>query len=101
MFKKIAVSLLFMLASSPLFAGEYWIDVRVPAQYEQQHIDGAFNVPLAELKEKIGEVVKNKDDVVHLYCNTGRQTQFASKILKGMGYTNIIDEGGIDNILNK
>lgn len=45
MFKKglLALALVFSL---PVFAAEHWIDVRVPEQYQQEHVQGAINIPL-------------------------------------------------------
>lgn len=89
---------LFLLCSSfSLFAEEYWIDVRIPAEFTTEHIDGAVNLPLSQLVTSIADVVKNRDDVVHLYCNSGNQSHRASILLKRYGYTNLIDEGGIQN----
>lgn len=90
----VAVTLLFCSVSA--LAAEYWIDVRIPEQYQSEHIDGAINIPLKQLKEDIGHQVKNKDDVVHLYCNSGRQSGIAKQVLLEMGYTNVLNEGGID-----
>ena len=47
MFKKglLALTLVFSL---PVFAAEHWIDVRVPEQYQQEHVQGAINIPLKE-----------------------------------------------------
>lgn len=44
MFKKglLALALVFSL---PVFAAEHWIDVRVPEQYQQEHVQGAINIP--------------------------------------------------------
>ena len=44
MFKKglLALTLVFSL---PVFAAEHWIDVRVPEQYQQEHVQGAINIP--------------------------------------------------------
>ena len=49
MFKKglLALALVFSL---PVFAAEHWIDVRVPEQYQQEHVQGAINIPLKEVK---------------------------------------------------
>ncbi|WP_159566924.1 thiosulfate sulfurtransferase PspE [Budvicia diplopodorum] len=91
-----AITLLF--ASTSALAAEYWIDVRIPPQYEAEHLDGAINIPLKQLKGEIANRVKNKDDTLHLYCNSGRQSGLAKQELLDMGYTNVLNEGGIDGI---
>ncbi len=37
----------------PLYAAEYWIDVRIPEQYQREHIQGAINIPLKEIKSRL------------------------------------------------
>lgn len=44
----------------PVFAAEHWIDVRVPQQYQKEHVDGAVNIPLADLKTRIAAEVPDK-----------------------------------------
>lgn len=72
MFKKglLALALVFSL---PVFAAEHWIDVRVPEQYQQEHVQGAINIPLKEVKERIATVVPDKNDTVKVYCNAEGQ----------------------------
>ena len=84
MFKKglLALTLVFSL---PVFAAEHWIDVRVPEQYQQEHVQGAINIPL-------------KDDTVKVYCNAGRQSGQAKDILSEMGYTHVENAGGLKDI---
>lgn len=58
----------------PAFAAEHWIDVRVPQQYQKEHVVGAVNIPLADLKTRIAAEVPDKNDTIHVYCNVGRQS---------------------------
>ncbi len=79
MFKKglLALTLVFSL---PVFAAEHWIDVRVPEQYQQEHVQGgAINIPLKEVKERIASAVPDKNDTVKVYCNAGRQSRGRQK----------------------
>ena len=87
MFKKglLALALVFSL---PVFAAEHWIDVRVPEQYQQEHVQGAINIPLKEVK----------NDTVKVYCNAGRQSGQAKEILSEMGYTHVENAGGLKDI---
>ncbi len=75
--------------SLPVFAAEHWIDVRVPEQYQQEHVQGAINIPLKEVKERIATAVPDKNDTVKVYCNAGRQSGQAKEILSEMGYTHV------------
>jgi phage shock protein E len=89
---------LALIIGLPVFAAEHWIDVRVPEQYQQEHIQGAVNIPLKDLKAKIASEVPDKTDTVKLYCNSGRQSGQAKDMLTEMGYTQVTNEGGIKNI---
>ena len=93
MFKKglLALTLVFSL---PVFAAEHWIDVRVPEQYQQEHVQGAINIPLKEVKERIATAVPDKNDTVKVYCNAGRQSGQAKEILSEMGYTHVENAEG-------
>ena len=84
MFKKglLALALVFSL---PVFAAEHWIDVRVPEQYQQEHVQGAINIPLKEVKERIATAVPDKNDTV-------------KEILSEMGYTHVENAGGLKDI---
>lgn len=97
MFKKglLALTLVFSL---PVFAAEHWIDVRVPEQYQQEHVQGAINIPLKEVKERIATAVPDKNDTVKVYCNAGRQSGQAKEILSEMGYTHVENAGGLKEI---
>ena len=97
MFKKglLALALVFSL---PVFAAEHWIDVRVPEQYQQEHVQGAINIPLKEEKERIATAVPDKNDTVKVYCNAGRQSGQAKEILSEVGYTHVENAGGLKDI---
>lgn len=92
MFKKglLALTLVFSL---PVFAAEHWIDVRVPEQYQQEHVQGAINIPLKEVKERIATAVPDKNDTVKVYCNAGRQSGQAKEI-----HTHVENAGGLKDI---
>ena len=87
-----------LMASTPLWAAEHWIDVRTPEQFQAQHVDGAINVPLKQLDAKISEVTTDKNDTLHLYCNSGYQSGKAETLLQKMGYKNAVNEGGLDDV---
>lgn len=89
---------LALLIGMPVLAAEHWIDVRVPEQYQQEHVQGAVNIPLKNLKAQIASEVPDKTDTVKLYCNSGRQSGQAKDMLTEMGYTQVTNEGGIKNI---
>ena len=72
------------------------IDVRTPAEFETQHIDGAYNVPLDLLREHRADIAGHLDQHVVLICRSGQRATQADQVLRGTGLTNVhILEGGI------
>lgn len=72
------------------------IDVRTPAEFENLHIDGAYNVPLDLLREHRNEIAGHLDQHVVLVCRSGQRAAHADEALRGAGLSNVrILEGGI------
>lgn len=71
------------------------LDVRRPDEYAEGHIPGAINVP----NEEIGtaEIVElpDKAQLILVYCRSGRRSKEAAEKLVKLGYTNIVEFGGI------
>ena len=71
------------------------LDVRTPEEYAEGHIPNALNVA----NEVIGydEIPKlpNKDQLILVYCRSGRRSKEAARKLATLGYTNIVEFGGI------
>jgi rhodanese-related sulfurtransferase len=64
--------------------GAQLIDVRVDHEWEAGHIEGAAQVPLAELAERVGEIDKERPVVV--YCRGGNRSTMATAALAEAGY---------------
>ena len=75
-------------------AGAVLLDVRTPQEYREGHIPGSQNVPLQQL-DKVEEVTENKDTVLYVYCRSGARSRQAISLLQAMGYTNVLNIGGI------
>ena len=71
------------------------LDVRTQEEYDQGHIPGAILIPDTEVKEKAGEVLTDKDQLILVYCRSGRRSKLAAEALVELGYTNIKEFGGI------
>ena len=71
------------------------LDVRRPDEFAAGHIPNAINVP----NETIGtaEILElpDKDQLIMVYCRSGRRSKEASEKLVKLGYTNIVEFGGI------
>lgn len=61
------------------------IDVREVAEYRSGHLPGAINIPLSQLRSRIGEVAKANDREVLLYCRSGMRSKQAAAIMRGQG----------------
>ena len=70
------------------------IDVRQPDEFERGRIPGARNVPSQKLRDFSLEVT-DKDTPIYVYCLSGARSARAVRALRGVGFTNIIDLGGI------
>lgn len=75
------------------------IDVRTEEEYQDNHIPRAINIPLQDIREKIGRIARNKNDVIIVYCEYGGRSRKACNKLEKMGYTNVYNlDGGIEGI---
>ena len=68
-------------------AGALYVDVRNPPELKDGFAQSAVNIPLGELKERFGELPKDKDLLV--YCRSGRRSEIATKFLMDQGYTRV------------
>ena len=74
--------------------GGQWLDVRLPSEFENQHLDGAINIPLYFIRLKISTLDKSKKYVV--CCDTGRRSSAGAYILSERGYDAYVLQGGIN-----
>jgi len=68
------------------------IDVRTREEYKLGTIEGAINIPLDEIRDRIHEIPKDKD--VYLFCRVGLRGYIASRILIQRGFTNVRNLSG-------
>jgi len=76
-------------------AGGQWLDVRLPSEFENQHLDGALNIPLYFIRLKISTLDRSKKYVV--CCDTGRRSSAGDYILSERGYDAYVLQGGINS----
>ena len=73
------------------------LDVRRPDEYAEKHIPGAINVPNEAIgNEEIPEL-PDKSQLIMVYCRSGNRSKQASEKLVALGYTNIVEFGGINS----
>ena len=71
------------------------LDVRTQEEYDEGHIPGAIVISHEEIAEKAEEVLTDKDQLILVYCRSGRRSKIAAEALVELGYTNIKEFGGI------
>ena len=73
------------------------LDVRRPDEFAEGHIPGAINVPNEEIGTTDIAELPNKSQLILVYCRSGRRSKEASQKLARLGYTNIVEFGGIND----
>ena len=71
------------------------IDARTQEEFEEGHIEGAILIPEYEIGEKAEKELSDKDQLILVYCRSGRRSKIASQALADLGYTNVKEFGGI------
>ena len=71
------------------------LDVRTQEEYDEGHIPGAIVISHEEIAEKAEEVLTDKEQLILVYCRSGRRSKIAAEALVQLGYTNIKEFGGI------
>ena len=73
------------------------LDVRTTEEFADKHIPDAINIPNETIgTEEIPEL-PDKEQLILVYCRSGNRSKHASEKLVGLGYTNIVEFGGIND----
>ena len=76
-------------------SGYIILDVRTPEEYAEKHIPGAINVANETIGTDAIPELPDKDQLILVYCRSGNRSKQASEKLVALGYTNIVEFGGI------
>ena len=71
------------------------MDVRRADEFAEGHIPGAINIANEDILSAEPAELPDKDQVIYVYCRSGNRSKQASAKLAAMGYTNIVECGGI------
>ena len=71
------------------------LDVRTLEEFNTGHIVGAINIPNEVILEEALKVLTNKEQVILVYCRSGRRSKEAASKLVELGYRNVLEFGGI------
>ncbi len=66
------------------------LDVRNEDEFAEGHLKNAIQIPVNELKENLSDIEKFKDELVLVYCRTGKRSAEAMDILKENGFKNLV-----------
>ena len=71
------------------------VDARTQEEYDSGHIKNAILIPDYEISEKAKDELPDKEQLILVYCRSGRRSKNASAQLVELGYTNVKEFGGI------
>ena len=76
-------------------SGYIIIDARTQEEYDLGHIPGAILIPEYEIADRAEAELPDKDQLILVYCRSGRRSKIAAEELVKLGYTNVKEFGGI------
>ena len=71
------------------------IDARTEEEFAEGHIENAILIPEYEIKDRAEKELPDKEQLILVYCRSGRRSKIASEELVTLGYTNVKEFGGI------
>jgi len=87
------------LTSIALAGNITWVDVRTADEFKQQHVEGAVNIPYENIDAGITSLGLEKDSTIYLYCKSGHRAGIAKGSLDALGYTAVVNVGGLEAAL--
>ena len=75
--------------------GHLIIDVRTEEEYDEAHIPSAINIPNETIGTDEIPELPDKDQTLLVYCRSGRRSKEAAEKLAALGYTHVLEFGGI------
>ena len=69
--------------------------MRTEQEFQEGHIPHAVNIPNETIGKEPPELLADKDQMILVYCRSGRRSKEAAQKLVDMGYNNIVEFGGI------
>ena len=73
------------------------LDVRTPEEFAEKHIPDAINIPNETIGTEDIPELPDKEQLILVYCRSGNRSKQASEKLVRLGYTNIVEFGGIND----
>ena len=76
-------------------SGYIIIDARTQEEFDEGHIKGAILMPEYEVADRAEKELTDKNQLILVYCRSGRRSKIAAQALADLGYTNVKEFGGI------
>ena len=71
------------------------LDVRTHEEYNEGHIPNAICIPNETIDESVINELPDKSQLILIYCRSGNRSKQATQKLENLGYTNLVEFGGI------
>jgi phage shock protein E len=97
--RKISLCFALFVCACATTGGTTWIDVRTPDEFSEKHVPEALNIPYDQIGSEIAALQLKKDQQIYLYCGSGRRAGLAKETLDKLGYTRVVNIGGLDDAL--
>ena len=78
--------------AAPTDQRPFLVDVRTPQEFSAGKIPGAINIPIDELRDRLGELPRDRE--IAAYCQVGQRGYLATRILKQTGFNAVNVSGG-------
>lgn len=78
-------------------SGYIILDVRTSEEFQEKHIPNAINIPNETIGNGEMKELPDKDQLILVYCRSGNRSKQAAEKLVKLGYTNIVEFGGINS----
>ena len=78
-------------------SGYIILDVRTAQEYSEKHIPKAVNIPNESIGTEDLPALPDKNQLILVYCRSGNRSKQASEKLAALGYTNVVEFGGINS----
>jgi phage shock protein E len=72
------------------------VDVRTPTEWDRGHLPNAKHIEWQNIGEEITKLTDDKHSTIYVYCRSGNRSGKAKLILEQLGYSNVINAGGIN-----
>ena len=73
------------------------VDARTSEEFNEGHIKNAINLDYEEVTQKAESLLPDKNQLILIYCRSGRRSKIAAESLCQLGYTNVKEFGGIND----